>query len=224
MPAVGITSARNYDRNQRGLILAQVVNALASGPTGTQTGPVGPTGPSTGPTGPAGTPGPTGPTGPFGSGTGPQNIGGYQGPKGITGNTGFTGFTGNNGPQGVAGIAGVGDVRTDDGVGDRRVFVTARTQRGEIEHDIGAAKALLRRHASGAGGNILEIVGRTLRDGVLHAGRQREAEIAVQHGADFRFGALAGGAQHGHCAQALRKLCALLAIPSQRADQVILKE
>ena len=30
----GITASQNYDRNQRGLILAQVVQALASGPTG----------------------------------------------------------------------------------------------------------------------------------------------------------------------------------------------
>ena len=46
--ATGITSSFNYDRNQRGMILAQVVGALVAGVTGGVTGATGATGSTTG--------------------------------------------------------------------------------------------------------------------------------------------------------------------------------
>jgi len=73
-----ITSSFQYDHSQRGLILSQVVAALAAGLTGASIGPAGYTGASTGPTGAAG----SSVTGPQGSSIQAQAPQGPQGPVG----------------------------------------------------------------------------------------------------------------------------------------------
>ena len=68
----------------------------------------------------------------------------------------------------------------------QRVFVIAGNGRLEkLQDDIGAAKALLRRTPAVRAGIYWKLLIGALDDGVLHAGRQRDAEILVQHDSGF---------------------------------------